>query len=445
MKIAFHIQLRRAILAAGLVLFCASRAAMAQDAIAETSLDEDRLLLEQEQRRDLDAHFTYAAKAIRERNAREAEWALRNMLQENPSLDRVKLELALVLVPQGKFAEAKVLLEDVKASNPPPEVMKNIETMLATVNKLMAPHQLSGGMSFGVNYDTNANSAPSSGDITVLDTSIPLGEGAMSESDTQMFGAVNINHVYRHDIDPNSETLRWKTDFLTYGTEQSQLDALDLQLYSIRTGPEITYLDTGVRVGLFANYTSVMLNGHDYLDNPKLEAKVDVPLSTSLQWNLGSSYEYRNYHNAPTVSTYEDRNGSSIQLMTGLRYALNDQWLLNLDGFVRQEDAKQLYYANDQYSFSGGVTYLVTPDTFINTQGSYRYSSYEEADPLISTMIRSDREYSAGISVGHSFQIPGYGDRIIVTAGYQYRDVQSNIQNYSYDNHRIMTAVSVAF
>lgn len=413
--------------------------------ISTLDLDDDKALLQGAQRNDMDAHFSYAKKAMKERNAREAEWALRQMLEKNPSLDRVKLELGLVLIPQGKLAEAKQLFEEVKGNNPPAPVIKNIDAMLALLEKGMKPHQLGGSFTAGFNMDSNANSAPASGDITVLDTSIPLGAGAGTQDDGHFFGALSLSHVYRHDINPKVSTLRWKTDVLEYRTKQGDLTNLDLVMHSVRSGPEITLLDSGAKFGLFASYSMIDLNYYSYLNTPKGEYMVDLPLTTALAMTFSGSYEYREYQNAPGITTYEDRKGQGLQQNFGLRYTASENWLLDAGFFVRDEDAKKEYFNNQQVGVTAGATYLFSPETFANVKTGFRQFDYEAADPLISTKIREDEETSIGFTIGRSFAIPETEQRMTLTAGYQFKDVHSTIQNYDYNNHRISTSLNLAF
>ena len=420
--------------------------AMAQStSTPDTAQEISRNLLEGERRNDMDAHFAYAQRALETHNAREAEWAFRKMLAKDPTLDRVKLELAMTLIPQGKLAEAKSLLLEVKNDTPPPPVVKNINLVLDQVTKLMKPHTITGAVSVGVNSDSNANAAPGSGDITLLDTTIPLGAGAGKQHDTSLFAAVSASHVYRYDLDPKSQTLRWKTDVLNYRTRQDKLSNLNLTLNTIRTGPERTLLDSAVKIGLFGSYSALTLDKNDYLDSPKLDAVVEIPLTNSLTSNFDSSVEYRDYKNSPTASTYEDRNGGAIQQTAGLRYILSENWLLNGTATLRREDAKQNYYGNDQYAFDLAATYIIDPQTFVNTTAGYRNSSYDAADLLTSVRVRTDHEYSAGITIGHVFILPEYENQVTLTGGYLYHRVDSNLQNYDYDNHRISTSLSIAF
>jgi hypothetical protein len=410
------------------------------------TLKQYRRWLETSSTATLDSYFNYAQRAMQERDFNEAEWAFKKLLLNGGSeLDRVKLDLSLSLVAQGKFLDARDYLEEVLRRNPPPQVQQNIRALLAQVDGQLKPHRITGNFTVGLNADTNGNSAPGSGQVTVIDTSIALDPASQETGDMNYFSALGVNHTYRRDTENRSKTIRWKTDLVGYLAKQDKLDQLDLTMMSIRTGPEVTWLDSGIRAGLFVSYASVGLDGNDYLRNPKGEAIVDVPLTTHLSASFASSYEDREFINSPTVTTYDDRSGKASQHTMGLRYALSDSWAMDGNLFFRKEEAEQEYFANHQYGGGIGLTHLFTPSVMLNTRMGYKMFDYDGADLLISNKVREDREYSFGTTLAKSFTIEGYDAKPAATLGYLYRDMQSNIQNYDYDNHRLSTALNIPF
>ena len=432
----------QALLCSALLLVVFPYETQAQDA---ATLSEERELIERDSDNNLDSLFSYAKRATNERDAKQAEWALRKMLKKNPNLGRVKLELAVSLLQQGKYHESKALLEEVYESNPPEAVKANINKVLEVVNAGLKPHRFNGGFSFGVNDDSNANASPSSGGITILDTSLRLGAGSGRESDMQSFFSVNLAHSYRSDIEEDVLAMHWKTELLEYRTKQATLDNLDLTLHSIRTGPEFSWLDEGVKLGLFAGYNIYELNHYTYMRNPKGEYALDVQLTNDLVLQFKGLYEYRGFQNAPNVSTYELRQGQAWQQGVGLRYVLASDWLATFETYARNEDATADYYENRQYAVNAGITHLLSKDLFVSMRGGYRAINYQSADPLISTRVRDDEEYTFGTNLVRNFTIPETGDRFTLSTGYQYRDAHSNIQNYAYDNHRFSFALGVSF
>lgn len=435
---------RRALCVTAAMLLLSSTAhAAAGEAL---TLKQYRRWLETSSTANMDSYFNYAQRAMEERNFHEAEWAFRHLLSgTNGTVDRVKLDLSLSLIAQGKYLDARDFLEEVLRKNPPPQVQQNIRTLLANVDTQLKPHRITGNITMGLNYDTNGNSAPGTGQVTVVNTSIPLDPSAQENEDYNLYTALSVNHTYRVDNPTRTKTIRWKTDLIGYMAKQDKLDQLDLSMMSIRSGPEVTWLDSGVRAGLFASHTVVGLDSNSYLRNPKIDAVIDVPLSGYTTANFATSYEYRKYLNTPTITIYDDRNGAAWQQSFGLRHVLNDTWAIDGVVFFRQEDAEEVYYENDQYGGSIGLTHLFTPSFVFNTRAGYKYYDYKGADLLISAEERQDAEITYAATLAKTFTIEGYETQPSATFGYVYRDMQSNIQNYEYDNHRISTALNFPF
>lgn len=429
--------------AAALLLGMGNAHAAEGDAL---SLSQYRRWLETSSQVTLDSYFNYANRAMKERDFREAEWAFRKMLSgTNGSIDRVKLDLSLSLLAQGKYLDARDYLEEVLRKNPPPQVQQNIRTLLAKADDELKPHRISGNLTVGVNYDTNGNSSPSTGQITVIGTNVTLDPAAQETDDYNLFTALSVNHTYRTDNASRTKTIRWKTDLVGYMAKQDKLDQLDLTMMSARTGPEVTWLDSGVRAGLFVSHALIGLDGDSYLRNPKAEAVVDVPLSGSTTASFNSAVEYREFINSPTVTIYEDRSGSAQQQTFGLRHVLSDTWAVDGSVFYRHENAKEAYYENDQLGGSLGLTHLFSQTLLLNTRLGIRAYDYDAADALISNTVRRDREFTAGTTLAKVFTIEGFDTKPSATLGYLYRDMDSNIQNYEYDNHRISTALNFPF
>ena len=81
----------------------------------------------------------------------------------------------------------------------------------------------------------------------------------------------------------------------------------------------------------------------------------------------------------------------------------------------------------------------------MNARAGYRKINYQANDPLISASVRDDKEYTGGVTIGRNFTLPETGDRLTLSTGYQYRDAQSNLQNYDYENHRFTFALGMSF
>lgn len=393
-------------------------------------------------------YMDYASIALAINRPEDAAWAMEELIRLNPKLDKVRLDLSLVYFGMKRYEEARILLESVSSRNPPPIVEENIRAVLARIELAQQRHRLQATLTVGINSESNANAAPSTGNVSVLDTTIPLGDGAGAQSDLHAFSAVGLQHSYDAGELFDEYAIRLKNSAMAYGTEHQDLDDLNLQLYTARTGVELIHQPTGRSVEVAAGYNHLMLNEQSYLRNPKAEVIVSIPLDNALLFRVAYGLEYRDYRNSTTVTFYRDRAGQARQFNLGLRYLASARSVWNGTISMRREDARQLYYANDQTAFALDHTYAFAPEFwngrldnwFINTRFSYKMSQYDTADTLISNKIREDKEIMAQAMVGYRIS-----NSLTVSAGYSYTDVISNIVNYHYDNHRYTVSLSKSF
>lgn len=393
---------------------------------------------------NLDHYFAYALMARHLRKYAEAAWALEQMLAADPSLDRVRLDLATVYTGLHRFDEAKALYARVLANSPPPAVEANVQQALAVLEERTRRHILGGSFTAGMHADTNANAAPSSGQVTIVDTSIPLDITDREDNDIHAFSALTLTHTYRGDDWPGRAPWKWQSSVLAYGTEQHDLDTLNIRLYSFRTGPEIALPDSASRLALTGHYSHIYLDGHTYLTNPRGELLAETMLPGGLIFGYRPSYEYREYANSPTNTTYRSRTGRAWQHVLEFRQPLSEREMVQTDVTVRREQARELYYANYQTGLSASYTRVFDDGIFAVAGIGCEMTDYDQPDLLISLITRRDFERTASLTLGRTLESEWAG-AFLVSAGYQFRDVQSTIENYAYHNHRFSLSVTKNF
>ncbi len=392
---------------------------------------------------NLDRYFAFAQKAQAEGRVKEAELTYISMLELDPKLDRIRLELAALYVQSGEFAKAKPLLQEALSHNPPVNVRKNIESLLASIRQAMRKNIVERTASLGFNYDSNANSASSSDAISVFDQTVDLPDGARSSDDGQLFASASIAHTYRFDKSASMPDVasRWYSTGTAYKADQDQLPSLNLTVFSVRTGPVFDIAAYKTTVGIVGGYNYVALGGTDYLNDISFETNMNHAVNQKLSLQFASLSEGRRFNNSPASSTLTDRNGNAWQETFGATYVLDDRNVVNGQLIFRQENTRVAWLSNNALGASAGYTHGFEDDIFGNVTGSYRDAEYSGPDPLISAITtREDKESVIGVTVGKNFS-----DFIMGTVGYQYRNVDSNLQNYNYDNHRIASSVGVKF
>lgn len=386
-------------------------------------------------------YFAYAQTAAALGDLGKAARAYEHMLRLNPQLDRVKLELGVVYMKQQKFEDAEGLLKEVLKKDLPDRVRANVEAVLAQVRQADKENFFTGSLSWGVLYDSNGNAASDSDRVTVFDTSLPLAANDRKTSDRQMSVSAGLSHRYqRRDALAEGVLFGWGSGLNLYQSEQEHLDNVDVKVVGVRSGPTLTLADLGLTLGVTADYTHVILDNHSYLRQPSLEVSATYILTDSVRLSAAAAREYREFMNSPIVSTYKDRSGPAGQGKLGVTWSATQRDIFDLGLTARHEDTKRTYYDNDQQRVDVGYTRLWEHDVFTRGQAGFRNAVYDGADPFISSRTRHDLEYSFGFTLGKQF-----AKNITWTGGYQYRKMDSNLQNYDYDNHRLTTSVNLRF
>lgn len=395
----------------------------------------------QDEPNNLDHYFLYAQMATALNEHAEAARTYEAMLQKAPELDRVRLDLGASYMRLGRLEDAQRELKTVLERNPPEQVKANINSILAKLDGELREHDISGSVSMGMNYDSNANSAPESGKILLFDTLIPLGASQRVEDDLQFFAAANLTHSYRPHWG-KGETIwgKWDTEIGAYHAEQSELENLDLKVFSIKTGPEFQSNQSGIKVSPKISHQHIVLGTRTYLRNTAGEVTIDVPVSDSVTITGGVKHEFRQFENPPSITTYEDRTGTAGQATIGARWVPTPTDFVTIQATTRRERTRVEYYDNEQLGANVSYTHIFPYEIFASATAGYRNTVYDGPDYLLSGKTRHDKERSAGLTIGKQINA-----RITATIGYQYRDVSSNMPNYEYDNHRFTTALSIRF
>ena len=389
---------------------------------------------------DPSLQFRYAKLAEQLGQNRKARDSYVAMLDKNPQLLRVKLDLALTYARLGQFAKARMLLQEVKDTNPPAVVQANINAVISVMNEQMRTHKWTANLTGGFNYDTNGNSAASSGAITFLDQSVNLDNNNQAQSDHQIYAAISAEHNYRMKTEDPNYAYFWRTNLTGYGTYQRNFKNIELALGTVKTGPRMVFHDLDLTLDLQAGYSHIELDDHEYLNLRTYDMAALYNLNDDWQLSATLTHEDRDFSNSPTVTTHTDRTGDAQQLRVSARYLASTKDIITVGGLWRDENTRQQFYNFDTLGVNASYTRVLPWNSFALLSTTYQMDEYDGADPLVSTRVREDHKSTMGVTFGKSLDLG-----VTATAGYLYTKSDSNIQNFEYDNHRVSFALSKAF
>lgn len=171
--------------------------------------------------------------------AGETDLAIRkfqDMLEVDPDLHRVRLELATAYFSLGRYADARRELNTVLEAEPPEPVQKNIEKLLTSIQVKTRKIFPNFRLSLGIQKDTNVSSGP---DMSFVD--VPGGGtlGPLADSQKEArdeVGVLNLSGNLLYDFGERRGFM-WNTTGAVYNTHNFDFIEFDFLHWRLTTGP----------------------------------------------------------------------------------------------------------------------------------------------------------------------------------------------------------------
>jgi len=144
----------------------------------------------------MDIMWWLGTSAVKVGETRLAIEKFQKMLAIDPKLHRVRLELAVAYFQLRRYDDARRELEIVKQSNPPAEVMKNIDKLLAAINDSTKKVFWNARFSQGIQWDSNISSGPDQKILSVTGGTLTLNDNVAKTSDWASIENFSGNILY---------------------------------------------------------------------------------------------------------------------------------------------------------------------------------------------------------------------------------------------------------
>lgn len=186
---------------------------------------------------NLDIAFEYASLSAAAGDLEGAISTLERMLIFAPGLPRLDLELGVLYYRLGAYDSALSYFQAALApeNKAPPEVRTKVNAYIAAIGKHTQPNQFEGAVSFGAQYQTNANGGPSSLDVELNGLPFVLSQSAASTPDANAYAAGS----FRYSKDLSSQGDRFLVGLQTYGSLYRQQWQLNTLASELTFGPEL--------------------------------------------------------------------------------------------------------------------------------------------------------------------------------------------------------------
>jgi len=357
---------------------------------------------------------------------REAVLYFIAILNRNPDLPRVRLELARAYFLDKNYPDATLQFELVKGGDLPPEVIANVDAFLDSIRR-----QKNWTVDFSMSpvLDSNINQASRDKeeclDIWGIILCRPLEEKSNGVG-------LNIN-AYLDYFKRFSRDWGLRASAGFNALEYTGREFDDYSLYAA-LGPR--YLWANGEASLQPTFRKRWYAGKQYREEYGLRVDGRRILNRVIL-DASASYAANRYDNA----LFRDiLNGFSWGAQLQPRYILNGRTFILAGLEFQREKTRDAAYSNDNWSYSLGV-YRVLPYGFsLFLQGSLTKSRYHAPqwyvtrDNRIDETVRKDKIWGLGLSLS-SNRLEKYNLTPVLRYGYTKRT--SNIWSREYDRSRL--------
>jgi hypothetical protein len=398
---------------------------------------------------DAEKSFRYAADAAAAGNVVGAIAALERVLQNNPDLDNVKLELGLLYLRVGNTGLARSYLRQaVKSPDAPPLARERARIALASAEGASGGFKMSGSLFASGQVQSNPNGSPGAvsivgpGGVPIIvsgdDLNIPRGADVSGSAG----GTVQLR--YGLDSQRGDDIV---ADLSVSQTNYDKTTELDATYLGGRFGPRffggpanapngyLRPMVTGTFLALgHARYFTAYGGGAEFVRRSSL--------ATTFSGQV--VIEKRNYHNSRLRPTAGDQSGVYLSGSLDLAQQLSARLLLNAGGLVEHVDADRSFWSRKTFGGQIGALYAFgagSKSLLLRAGGTYRRSDYDAPDPLIDALRqRTEDRFDLDLALS----VPLTSSLSLDLRGSQTWN-HSNLPNYDYDNTLGSIGISFRF
>ncbi len=328
------------------------------------------------------------------------------ILAANPSLNRVRLELAVAYYRTLNFAKAKEQAQRVLDDPKTPEAVKlsvlsflktlELEERIATNNA----HKIEPSVSTGLFYDSNVNAGP---DTSILGNGLVLNDGSLAHPDWGYLAQAALTHNWISAsptrFGESTGRLGWTTQLSGYHKGYKRYNEYDLGVLSLATGPTLNLGSLG-RANINLQADKITLGSENLGSFYSISPSTSVRLTPGGELSIDGQWTYRQFDRP-----IDDGRQSPVQSV-GLSYGhLFLQGSLSVQAGIKQfrEFAAQERFTNKGDEFFVGGRYRAWPGGDVFARTALRLSDFDGLEPTFSTS-RSELEQRLELGVSHQFQ-----------------------------------------
>lgn len=349
----------------------------------------------------------YASGAMDRKQGRQAQaiQKYRQILQKDPSLLYVKLDLALMLTENKAFADAVHLFDEIQKDD------RASDKVLAIINSIRRDiehsQKISPSVEFNYESTDNVNNASSDRSIRWLGREWQKDENSLPQS------AHGIRYGAGLDKQHNLTGNHYGIGSIN-GSGVHYWDNPSYNEQSIRTEIGYKYWDIHKHFSLVPFSEQNWLGNNKYSSYVGLSARYGQNIDSANYLQASTSWGQKHYADPKTANRYDS---DMLTLSTTISHRLDNGSLLygGLDGTLEKTQDPSL--ASTRIGWRGGIIHSFGNLT-INANARYAHRQFHAPHTYVYNFIRKDNEYQAGLSFWHH-NISWQGIRPKVNIRYQ--------------------------
>ncbi|MBN2125006.1 MAG: tetratricopeptide repeat protein [Deltaproteobacteria bacterium] len=390
----------------------------------------------------MDILFWYASCAAK---AGETDLSLkkfRDMLEIDPNLHRVRLELATVYFQLGKYKEARQELETVLEAKPPDAVKQNIEKLLASIEEKTKRWFTNLRGSLGFQVDHNISAGPDKEFIEIPENIGTLGPLTPTQRELRGYvGVINFAGNALYDMGERGDWM-WNTAGSWYQTHNEEYYEFDFTQWRASTGPWWVG-----RRGVFKAPVGIAKNLYEHED---LYTTIDVSPSYEHFFTPGFSlrgmFSYVEDTYVYSAIAADDKSGQDLH---------NRIWEINPNFYLNnRNDILSFYYTDEdangtdrRYTYDAmnlAASYFKRFNWFtwdMELYTRYKWTKKEYATPALlwpAGQLRTDIRHNFYMVLSRNF-----GKCYFAGVSFNWINNRSNTELYDYE--KLVYGVNIGF
>lgn len=329
--------------------------------------------------------------------------AMESILQSQPTLQRVRLELAVsyyrMLNYQRAKAEAQAVLDDPKT---PDNVKLAVEVFLAQVKQdeeiaLKQRSVFEPSVSAGLIYDSNINAGPGN---SLLPGGWVLDAASTATSDWGVVAQAGLGHTYQSPepvrIGENAARFLWKSQANLYQRSYSSHNNYNLTIATLATGPA-WLAPNKWRANVNFQYDYLMQGGHALASYLTAAPSYTLQLKDS---ELTGDVQYTK----KTFIRSTDVNRDSNYVSGGVTYGhllRGGKMAAQVGARLFNEDAVTPQYTNRGYEWFVGANFMAWTNGTVYVRYTQNVARY---DTGVTVTHRDDTTHQYEVGFGHNFK-----------------------------------------